>query len=101
MVKSDLVLLGECLDEAALDDETREAFTRMQADIGLARRGLLTPRQREWVEGVHSRLGLDPGTANLVTTGVVKPTDAERRSLRAMVESLGPKPLKPPGRRTA
>lgn len=98
-MKNDLTLLAECLGEAALDDETREAFARMHDEIATRRRGMLTPRQRDWVDGVHARLGLDPGTANLVTTGVVKPTQAERESLRQMVASLGPKPLKPPGRR--
>lgn len=92
------MLLTECLGEAALDDDTREAFGRMHDDLDTRRRGGLSKRQREWVEGVHARLGLDPGTANLVTTGVVTPSREERESLRQMVASLGPKPLKPPGR---
>lgn len=96
-MKSDLALLGECLGEAALQEETREAFEEMQAQLESGRYRGLTTKQRAWVERVHAALKLDPGVENLVTTGKVKPTAAERASLRNMIDSLGPKPLRPPG----
>jgi hypothetical protein len=99
-MKSDLVLLTECL-ESELEDETREAFAGMLGDIESGKWRKLTKRQREWVEGVHGRLGLDPGTENLVSSGAVKPTAAERAALASTLASLGPKPLKPPTRRSA
>lgn len=98
-MKTDLTLLAECLDEPGLQDEAREAFQRMHDDLTAGRYKRLTKPQHEWVEGVHGRLGLDPGAANLVSSGAVTPTKAERESLRQMLASLGPKPLKPPGRR--
>jgi hypothetical protein len=98
-MKDELTLLTECLDESALDDVAREAFTRMKSDLERGKWKKLTKAERSWVDGTHEKLGLDPGAANLVASGIVKPTEAERASLRAMVASLGPKVLKPPGHR--
>jgi hypothetical protein len=99
-MKSDLTLLSECLGETALHADTREAFERMHRELDLGRYRALSKKQREWALRVHAALGLDPGAENLVTSGEVKPTRAERESLRQMVDSLGPRPLKPPGQRT-
>lgn len=97
-MKFETELLRECIESGKLDDETVDAFARMLAELEDGRFRKLTPKQREWVLGVHERLGLDPGTENLVTTGAVKITEAERKGLRDWAASLGPKPLKPPGR---
>jgi hypothetical protein len=99
MAKSEIVLLTECVESGKLDDETAEAFASMAASLEGRNLKKLSKKQREWVLGVHERLGLDPGAANLATTGAVRVTDADRKGLREWAATLGPKPLKPPTRR--
>lgn len=102
-MKTDLELLSDVLEAEAetslgLDDVTRRAFEAWYSRLSDGFQKTLTPKQREWLERVATHAGVDAGSANLVSAGVVKPTDAERAGLKQFHESLGPKPLKPPGR---
>lgn len=98
-VTSDRELLSEVLESTALGDGERQAFEGMADDIASGRRIGLSVRQRDWLLGVALRLGLDDGAQNLVSRGIVKVSDVERRALREFADRLGPRPLKPPGRR--
>lgn len=98
-MKTELELLSECLESGRLDDTTAEAFASMAASLEGKNLKKLSKKQREWLLGVHEKLGLDPGSENLATTGAVRVTDTDRAKLREFAASLGPKPLKPPGRR--
>jgi hypothetical protein len=92
-------LLNDLLDSEKLTDEQAEAFLKMRDDLVTGKYPKLTPRQRDWAEDLHSRFGLDPGAENLVSSGQMKVSDAERKSLQDFVAGLGPKHLRPPGRR--
>ena len=74
-----------------------EAFSNMQCHVNRSKR-LLTARQCEWIEKVYMRLGLDAeeGSANLVSSGIVKVTAAERVP-KFSWELPENRPLKPPG----
>ena len=94
---TDRDLLSAVLAAPGLEPEAEEAFTRMLDDLTSGKWDALTSRQREWVDGVAARLGVDPGAANLVSAGLVKPTAAERESLGRFLGTLH-RPLKPPRR---
>jgi hypothetical protein len=85
-------------------DEVGEDESRIFADMydKLERRkgSCLSSPQREWAERVYYRLGLDreEPAENLVSTGKVKVTAKEREDLHKFLESLGPRPVKPPVR---
>lgn len=86
--------LQDLLDSGRLSDDETKAFTDM-VETGRP----LTKKQKEWAEKVSTRVGLDPGVANLASSGQVPVTAADRKSLQEFLTSLGPKPLKPPGKR--
>ncbi len=58
----------------------------------------LSLKQRQWLEGVARRLDLDPGAANLISSGVVQVKPKERESLQSFLATLE-RPLAPPHRR--
>jgi hypothetical protein len=92
-------LLQELIDSEKLNDEELEAFSGMLEGLTSGNNKKLTPKQKDWAEGIHCRLNLDPGTANLVSSGQVKVTDAQRDELKKFLEkSSGPKRLRPPGK---
>jgi hypothetical protein len=84
-----------------LDDGEADAFTGMFDRLDSGRISSLSSAQREWAERVYYKLGLDreEPSENLVSTGQLKVTEEERQSLQAFLSTLGPRPLKPPGRR--
>lgn len=92
----DTRLLEDLIESGKLSEDQETAFNRMLEDLRSGKFRSLTERQKEWVKGVHARLGLDPGVENLVSSGKVKVTEQERKSLNAFFDSLGPKPKKPP-----
>ena len=93
-------LLNDLLDSNKLSDEQAEAFNKMREDLVSGKFPKLTQRQREWAEDLHAKLGFDPGTENLFSSGQLKVTDKELKDLRDFVSSgLGPKFLRPPNRR--
>jgi hypothetical protein len=94
----DSKLLEDLLESEKLSEEEEVAFSRMLSDLKARKFQKLTPRQRDWVEGVHKRLGLDPGAENLVSSGQLRVTEEERDSLKGFLGTLGPKRLRPPGR---
>ena len=95
---TDAKILNDLLDSEKLTDEEETAFSEMLDSINSRRFQKLTTRQREWAEGVHERLGLDPGAANLVSSGQVKVSEEQREGLQDFLGTLGPKRLRPPGR---
>lgn len=96
---SELELIEACLARAdELEDETFDVFTDWKRLLEQKRISALSPKRRNWLDGVCTKLGIDPGAANLVSSGVVKPSARERDELKKFHESLGPKVLKPPGR---
>lgn len=95
---TDTKLLDELIESEKLTDEELEAFTGMLNNLTSGRFKKLTPNQRDWAEGVHCKLNLDPGTVNLVSSGQVKVTDAQRDELKKFLATLGPKKLRPPGK---
>lgn len=98
-MKSDRQILKELLETGQLTEPELLAFSQMFEKLEASPiYHILSQKQRAWANQVHERLGLDPGTENLVSSGVVKPTPAERRSLSTFLDSLGPKVLTPPGR---
>ena len=94
----DLKILEDLLGSEKLNEEEESAFTQMHDDLHSGKFQKLTVRQRDWAEGVHRRLGLDPGTENLVSSGRVKVTEEQRSDLKKFLDTLGPKALRPPGR---
>ena len=58
----------------------------------------LSAKQRSWLEGVARRLDIELGSANLVSSGVVKVKPAERASLQSFLNTLD-RPALPPHRR--
>lgn len=97
---TDTKLLDELIESEKLTDEELEAFTGMLNNLTSGRFKKLTPNQRDWAEGVHCKLNLDPGTVNLVSSGQVKVTDAQRADLKKFLEThVGPKMLRPPGKK--
>lgn len=96
---TDAELLDELLTHD-IPDDVRGPFQDMRD--GLPRWGALTAKQRGWVESVARAVGVDIGAApaeNLVSSGKLRVTDRERSSVQTFLQSLGPRPLKPPGRR--
>jgi len=92
-------LLKELIDSEKLNEEELEAFSGMLEGLTSGKYKKLTPKQKDWAEGIHCRLNLDPGTANLVSSGQVKVTDAQRADLKKFIDTaLGPKRLRPPGK---
>jgi hypothetical protein len=83
-----------------IEEDEREAFNDMYDRVESHRVDELTSRQRAWVEKVYFRHNLDreEPAKNLVSSGKVKVTQKERESLQKFLDSLGPRPLKPPGR---
>jgi hypothetical protein len=97
---TDTKLLNELLDSEKLKNEEIEAFSGMLDNLESGKLNKLTPKQRDWAEGVHCSLNLDPGTCNLVSSGQVKVTEAQLEDLKKFIETaVGPKKLKPPGRK--
>jgi hypothetical protein len=94
----DSKLLNDLIESEKLNEEEKAAFSRMLGDLVTKKFQKLTPRQRDWAEGVHKRLGLDPGTENLISSGRVKVTAKEMESVKGFLDTLGPKRLRPPGR---
>jgi hypothetical protein len=88
-------------NDDCLEPDELEAFTSMWDRLDSGRIDSLSSRQREWVERVYYKHDLDKEeeAENLVSSGKVKVTDKERASLQQFLDSLGPRPLKPPGRR--
>lgn len=95
---TDLDLLDALLDDDRLTDKERNAFSEMHERLRIHAFGYdsLSPRQRDWADNVFHRLELVTITENLVPSGRVSPSPAERAK-RYPYESL-PRPLKPPGR---
>jgi len=83
-----------------LEDAEAQAFTDMFDRLESGRQQTMTPKQRDWAEKVYYKHGLEreEPAANLVSTGKVKVTEAERKDLKKFLDSLGPRPLKPPSR---
>jgi hypothetical protein len=83
-----------------LDEFGQQAFPDMFDRLESGRQQTLTPKQRSVAEKAYYKLGLEreEPAANLVSTGKVKVTEAERKDLKKFLDSLGPRPLKPPGR---
>lgn len=96
---TDSKLLKELIDSEKLNDEELEAFSGMLDGLTSGKGKKLTPKQRDWAEGIHCGLNLDPGTVNLVSSGQVKVTDAQREDLKKFLNTLGPKMLRPPGKK--
>ena len=97
---TDEKILKDLIDSEKLTDEEFEAFSGMLDGITFGKLKKLTPKQRDWAENVHGGLNLDPGTVNLVSSGQVKVTDAQRDGLKKFLEkSSGPKMLRPPGKK--
>jgi hypothetical protein len=95
---TDLELLDEVLAKD-LPDDVRGPFQDMHDKL---HHGRLTPKQRAWVESVARTIGVDVGAApaeNLVSSGRMQVRPEERANLAAFHKSLGPLPMKPPGRR--
>lgn len=96
---SDTKLLKELIDSDQLSDEELEAFSGMLDGLTSGKFKKLTTNQKDWAEGVHCKLNLDPGTVNLVSSGQVKVTDEQRADLQKFLNTaMGPKRLRPPGR---
>ncbi|MCK9567906.1 hypothetical protein M0R72_03020 [Candidatus Pacearchaeota archaeon] len=96
----DAKLLKELIDSEKLSDGELEAFSSMLEGLMSGKYKKLTPNQKDWAEGIHCSLNLDPGTANLVSSGQVKVTDAQRADLKKFLDTaLGPKMLRPPGKK--
>jgi hypothetical protein len=97
---TDTKLLNELIDSEKLTDEELEAFSEMLDNLSSGKLKKLTPKQRDWAEGVHCGLNLDPGTVNLVSSGQVKVSDDQREELKKFLEkSSGKKALRPPGKK--
>jgi hypothetical protein len=97
---TDSKLLKELIDSEKLTDDELETFSGMLDGLTSGKFKKLTPKQRDWAEGIHCGLNLDPGTVNLVSSGQVKVTDAQRDELKIFLEkSSGPKRLRPPGKK--
>lgn len=97
---NDQELLTSLLDSHKLTSDQTEAFSKMLEDLKTKKYSSLSKRQHDWVEELHERLGLDPGTENLVSSGKMVVTEDERKDLKTFIATgLGPKYLKPPNRR--
>jgi hypothetical protein len=96
---SDRKLLDDLVESGKLTEEQEEAFSKMLDDLTKGTYRKLTERQRSWAESIHARIGLDPGTANLFSTGKVKVTEQDKKGLQTFFDGLGPKVLLPPHRR--
>lgn len=100
MARSEAELLSDCIESGKLDETSETTFSDWLDKIRSgAWRKPLTSGQRAWLDQVCDRLGIDPGAENLVSSGAMKVTAAERRGLQEFVKGLGPKPLKPPGKK--
>ncbi len=100
---TDTDLLTAVLAAPGLADDTEEAFSSMLDGLTSGKWPALTEKQRAWVQNIGAQLGVcdaadDPGSANLVSSGKVKPSAKERESLGAFLGSMH-RPLKPPTRR--
>ena len=94
-------LLRECLEQPErLGSTAGDAFADIVDRLESGALRQLSAKQLEWLLDKCAQLGIDPGAENLVSTGQVRPSPAERKSLALFHDSLGPKVLKPPGRRT-
>ena len=98
---TDLELLNACL----LTDESRARLGSIAAGafdgmrLTIQHGGKLTPKQQAWLYDCAERLGIkDAPSANLVSSGTVNPTAAERASLAEFHLQLGPKVTAPPNR---
>jgi hypothetical protein len=99
-MRPEVELLRECLEQTdRLGSQAADAFDDMAEALEKGVIKKLSRPQLEWLLDKCAILGIETGAANLVSTGAVKPSAAERASLKAFHESLGPKPLRPPGRR--
>jgi hypothetical protein len=98
VVLTDTKVLKDLIDNDELTEEEFEAFSSMLDDLTCGKFKKLTTKQRNWAEAVHGRLNLDPGTANLVSSGKVKVTEKQKAELKDFFASLGPKRLRPPGK---
>lgn len=97
---TDLQLLEAILEhEDALTETELDAFDGMCATLRTGRFSTMTAKQKGWAEEVAARLGIDPGASNMVSTGAVRVRPEEREGVATFLKSLGPLPLKPPGRR--
>ena len=97
---TEIEMLTACLEQRdRITGESAEAFENWLDQLERRVFGRLSEPRRKWLDGVCASLGIETGAVNLVSTGKVKPTPAERASLKAFHESLGPKALKPPNRR--
>lgn len=94
--KADQELLQRLID-SEIDEEQRGKFEDMQVK-SQRYGGELTRAQREWATSVALRAGVDMGSANLVSSGQVKPKPEERASLQQFLGTLT-KSLVPPHRR--
>lgn len=86
--------LQNLIESGQLSEDEEKAFSDM-VETGRP----LTKKQKEWAEKVGSRVGVEQGVANLASSGQVHVSDADRTSLKEFLTSLGPKPLKPPGKK--
>lgn len=99
MQKPDLELLEEVLDQE-IDETSREAFQEWRELLLEGRLRSLQKGRREWLERVADQKGIDTGGAqNLISSGQIKVSAKDRASLADFHKSLGPKLIKPPGRK--
>jgi hypothetical protein len=97
---TDSKILKDLIESEKLTDEEFEAFSGMLDGITFGKLKKLTPKQRDWAEGIHGKLNLDPGSVNLVSSGQIKVTDAQKDDLKNFLEKAsGPKMLRPPGKK--
>ncbi len=96
----DLQVLRALVQCEELEEEENAAFSDMYDRISSGRIQTLSNKQRDWAERVYYKHSLDKDepSENLVSRGKIKVTAEERASLQEFLKSLGPRPLKPPGR---
>ena len=92
--RGDLELLDAVLDDARLTDAERAAFAAMAS-----RGGLLSPKQRAWLDRVADRLDLAEPSRNLVSRGLVPRGQEVQMPWERPGAEPWKHPLRPPGRR--
>lgn len=99
MARSERELIRDCVESGRLHEGTETAFREWLDKLESGAWKELSHRQRQWLDDMCERLGIDPGAENLVSSGAMKVTPRERAELKKFVDSLGPRPTKPPGKR--
>jgi hypothetical protein len=96
----DLKVLRALIKSEEVGEDEQRAFADMYDRIDGRPGKCLSSPQREWAERVYYKLHLDRNepAENVVSTKKVKVTQKERDDLKKWLDTLGPRPLKPPGR---